>query len=316
MKKIPAASTLCLIALVAAPLLAFAIESTDTVTSETPAVSTAPVTTNRKPISVSDGTNKPNIKTGCRELWYKDNSTPTCQKKTFCGAFMYQGLVTFPSEESCKAVSSVVKKPAIGGNPDGELSKLNQASVAAKLKDNIAQFKTLIAENKTEAIQRFKNKRDDLKARIREIKDEKKKALAERIDAKITRINANRTEQMTKYIERMKELLGKIQAKSDEAKNAGKNTTTVEAAIKAAQAALDKSAAAVATQAGKQYVATITSEATLKNNFGSVARQLEADLKTVRQTLIDAQKAVANTAKVLGQVRGIESSTPSAEQNE
>ncbi len=251
MNKFPAVSTLCLIALVATPFFAFAVESNDTTVETTQAVTATPVTNNRKP------------------------------------------------------VIEVKNKAA-------ELNSLRQASAAAELKVNIAQFKTTVEAKRTEAVEKFKQKRDEFTAKVAAIKDAKKKALAEKIDGKITQINTNRTEEMSKYIEKMKDLLGKIQAKSDELKSTGTDTTAVEAAIKAAQTAIDKAAAAVTAQAGKQYVAALTSETALKSNFGSVAKQLEMDLKTVRQLLIDAQKAIANAAKVLGQARGIEGSTPSA----
>lgn len=315
MKKFPAASTLCLIALVAAPLFALAVETGDTVEG-TPPVTRTPVTDTQ--------TNMPGLKKPeCRELWYRDNNTPTCQQKKFCGAFMYQGLMTFPTEEACKAIGDVKNRPAVGGNPsqtdtgrekvaNRSREDIRQATAAAQLKENIAQFKAGVEAKRTEAVEKFKQKRDEFKAKVAAIKDEKKKALAEKIDGKITQINTNRTEEMSRYIGKMKDLLGKIQAKSDELKGAGTDTTAVEAAIKAAQTAVDSAAAAVTAQAGKQYVAALTSETALKNNFGSIAKQLELDLKTVRQLLINAQKAIANAAKVLGQARGVEGSTPSA----
>ncbi|MEK7610863.1 MAG: hypothetical protein AAB486_00625 [Patescibacteria group bacterium] len=291
MKKIPATSLLFLALILATPLLSFAIE-TDAVTE------TAEETS---------------VKPACRELWYRDNNTPECQKKKFCGAFMYQGLMTFPDLEACRALSST--RQTAKDNPVAVL-RLRQASAEAKIKENISQFKEKVEANKNEAVGKFKLKRDDFKAKVEKIKDEKKKSLAEKVDAKITEINTKRTKEMSSYIERMKTLLGKIQVKADEIKSSGKDTTTVDTAIKTAQTAIDKAAAAVTSQAGKQYVATIGNETTLKANFGQVAKQLEMDLKAVRQLLIEAKKAVADSAKALGQVRGGQDGTPSASPKE
>jgi len=39
----------------------------------------------------------------CQNLWWYDNDHLYCQQKQFCGAYMYLGLHTFPTEEQCKA---------------------------------------------------------------------------------------------------------------------------------------------------------------------------------------------------------------------
>lgn len=39
---------------------------------------------------------------GCRELWWFDENHRYCQKKTFCGLYMYRGLKTFNSKKGCE----------------------------------------------------------------------------------------------------------------------------------------------------------------------------------------------------------------------
>ena len=40
---------------------------------------------------------------GCRELWWVDETHHRCQKKKFCGMYMYKGLQTFRTKEECEA---------------------------------------------------------------------------------------------------------------------------------------------------------------------------------------------------------------------
>jgi hypothetical protein len=39
----------------------------------------------------------------CQMLWWFDEDTRVCQKKTFCGMYMYKGLRTFATEKECEA---------------------------------------------------------------------------------------------------------------------------------------------------------------------------------------------------------------------
>lgn len=38
----------------------------------------------------------------CQELWWYDKDSKICQKKEFCGMYMYFGLKTFENEEECE----------------------------------------------------------------------------------------------------------------------------------------------------------------------------------------------------------------------
>ncbi len=53
----------------------------------------------------------------CKELWWYDNDHRFCQKKKFCGLYMYLGLRTFPTKAECEA--SLQEKSITVISPDG-----------------------------------------------------------------------------------------------------------------------------------------------------------------------------------------------------
>ncbi len=38
----------------------------------------------------------------CQKLWWTDAQSKNCQQKTFCGNYMYRGLKTFTSQDTCQ----------------------------------------------------------------------------------------------------------------------------------------------------------------------------------------------------------------------
>lgn len=118
-------------------------------------------------------------------------------------------------------------------------------------------------------------KRAAFKEKLAEIKDEKKQKIIEKLDTRFNEVNAKRTAQMTKHLDKMSEILGKVTG----------DTSSARAAIQTARDA-------VTVQAAKTYVITISTEANLKTDVGKVRSQLEADLRAVNELVIAARKAV------------------------
>lgn len=167
---------------------------------------------------------------------------------------------------------------------------------ATKLKLQIQ----LIQDQKNAAMTKIKNdakaliqaKRDEFKLRVQTIKDLNKKALVERIDAKLAEVNKNQTTGFTEVLVRLQGFLDKIKQSTPSA--------TLSTNITAAQTAIDTAKAAVDAQAAKAYTMTIIDDATLKLNAGATVSQLRLDLTAVYKLVIDAKQAVQklNTNKV------------------
>lgn len=119
--------------------------------------------------------------------------------------------------------------------------------------------------------------REEFKTKLMGIRDERRRKLVEKIDAKIIRLNKERTEVMRKHLDKMQELLTN-KAKGDKT---------------AAQVAIDTARGAVETQATKEYVVSITGDEKLRANTEVVVKQLRVDLKLVQDKVTAVRKAVA-----------------------
>ena len=156
-------------------------------------------------------------------------------------------------------------------------------------------------------------KRDEFKTKLAELKDQRKKLTVERIDTRLSTINENGVQRFSLAIEKLEKLLDKFSQRVQVAKNEGKNTIEAEAAVTAAELAINDAKEAVATQSAKDYTAAIIDENTLKNNVGQKVSGLEHDLKSVFATVKTAKQKVMDVARAVAKLRSIEkTATPSA----
>lgn len=123
----------------------------------------------------------------------------------------------------------------------------------------------------------------EVKQKVRQIRDEKKRMIVERVDAKIAEINKRRTDMMLAQLNKMSEILIKAKAR-------GADTAVAEAAIASAKTE-------VVAQAGKIYTVEITTEDKLKIKVGEAMKALKTDLQAVHQKVVDARKATADAIR-------------------
>lgn len=178
------------------------------------------------------------------------------------------------------------------------------------LKKPAASLREETKEAKTELKDKISEARDDFKAKVSAIKDEKKKQIINNLDLRIGTINTNRTNEMTKILERLTTVLGKISTKEAALKSEGKNTTKLAADITSAQSAIDAAKQAVTEQAAKKYTMNITTDTALKSAASTTIQQFMTDMKAVRTKVLAAQQAVVKAYKDLGQLMGV-TPTPS-----
>lgn len=154
--------------------------------------------------------------------------------------------------------------------------------VSAKLGDAQLRVerKEIVKDIRASKAAELKSLREEFKEKMSKIKDERKKNLIEKFDKQVAELNARRTTEMTKSLEQMSVVLNRRIAKGD---NVGVDT---------AQGALEIAKAAVAEQAAKVYVLTITDETQLRENANVVKVQLMADLKAVQDKMKAARQAI------------------------
>lgn len=166
------------------------------------------------------------------------------------------------------------------------------ASIPSRLKQQVdirEQKKNSDSQIKEEAKGMVKAKRDEFKARIQTIKDQKKKALVERIDAKLLEVNK-------KHTDRFSEVLTKLQTHLDKISQTAKDEKVM-ADIETAQATIDAAKTAVESQAIKTYIITISTETALRSDVGAITSQLRQDLMATHKLVVDAKQAVQGLNK-------------------
>lgn len=170
-----------------------------------------------------------------------------------------------------------------------------------EIKERIALNKEDLLEKlemkRKEASESHKLKREALRLRLQSIKDERRRLLTEKISTKAAEINTRRTNRWMEILNKLSAILQRLIDKVNAAKSQGKDTAAAEAAIATAEAKIALAEDAVASQAGKVYVANVTTDATLNNNVGSLISGLQSDLQAVHRLIIEAKQAVMNVVR-------------------
>ncbi len=158
-----------------------------------------------------------------------------------------------------------------------------------------------------------KMKRDEFRANLAAIRDAKKQALVEKIDQRISQINANRTAIMLRHLTKIEEVLARIETRVNTLATDGKDVATVRTAITAARTAIAASRTAVNAQAAKTYVINITTEDKLGSAVSSTRTTFAKDLQAAHQTVVAARKSVRDVLKALAKIVGEKLTTTTEE---
>ena len=165
-----------------------------------------------------------------------------------------------------------------------------------------AEFKNQIEAKKAELKTAIEIKRQALKERLKVIKDERKKQVVERIDNRLDALNERITNHFSEVLERLEKVLINIGSRADKAFVSGIDVSAVRTAITDAQSAISASRSAIATQAGKIYKITITTETGLRQDVGKARQGLHDDLLKVRDIVFASREAVKKAAIILAQI--------------
>lgn len=156
------------------------------------------------------------------------------------------------------------------------ISKIKQDAKETKMELR-QQIKEAVAAKREAVKEAVATKREEFKARLLVIKGEKKRALVERIDAKLSKVNAKHSDRFAQVLSNLQATLDKMSEDVDKTK---------------AQAAIDGAKTAVEAQAAETYTITISTETALRSDVGAVTSQLRLDLMATHKTVVDAKQAV------------------------
>ncbi|MBI5153539.1 MAG: hypothetical protein HZA36_03730 [Parcubacteria group bacterium] len=170
-------------------------------------------------------------------------------------------------------------------------------------KENAQQGREAIKQRMQAAQEAAKTKREattkKLKAKLTSIKDERKKETVERLDARFTEINEKFTLHLGESLDRLEDLLQKVSSRADKAAANGRDVALVRTTIETAKTEITKARTAAETQLTKTYPIAVTNEAQLKSAVATTRTSLNKDLKTLKETVQKAHKAVVDATKML-----------------
>lgn len=173
------------------------------------------------------------------------------------------------------------------------------------------ELKDRMEQKREELKTRIETKRTELKERLTKIKDERKKQVVERIDKSLDALNERVTKHFLSALEKLEDILARINERTDKAEGQGTDASSVDTAIAVAQAAINDAKAAVEVQADKTYTLTINTEDKLREDVGKTRQALHADLRAVQEKVKVARDAVHEAARAFAKVHGRDLATPS-----
>lgn len=140
-----------------------------------------------------------------------------------------------------------------------------------------------------------------LQAKLQAFKDKRKAEITQRVNTNLNKINQNQTAQMLKHLEKMSALLDKLEARVNTAKTA----------IASARTSITSATSTVKAQSEKDYTLQVTSEAKVKAEAQALRVKLHTDLKSARQSVIDAKQKASEAVRTAKSGKIVKEGTPS-----
>jgi predicted nucleic acid-binding Zn-ribbon protein len=167
--------------------------------------------------------------------------------------------------------------------------------------DRIKDHNNTLQRRKAEVQEGREARRAELKEKLSRVKDERKREVVERLVEKFGTANDRMTDRLSDGLARMEAVLRRIEEHADTLEVDGSDTANVRTAITNATNAIDAARAAIATQAGNVYslADVVTTEDTLRANIGGVRSRMNADLRSVRDTVLGVRDEIKEAANAL-----------------
>lgn len=145
--------------------------------------------------------------------------------------------------------------------------------------------------------ERIATKSAALKKQLARFRDKAKAAKVENINTNLNNVNANVTSALEKNLANISAALEKLKAKAAEAQSAGKDASSLNSDIADVESQWSEADMALKAQMEKDYVITLNSESTVKNDIQTVRNTLRTDLKSVHTEVMEARNALADAVK-------------------
>ena len=182
-----------------------------------------------------------------------------------------------------------------------ENMQMRIASKEAYLIENLRMKFTLRRE---ELLKKMATREAVLKRKLDAFKDKEKAIIAQQVSNNLNMVNKNRTDQMNKNLGLFANILNRLQNIALQSASKGKDITTVQEAIDKAEDAIASAQEIVNIQAGNDYTLVVSSESKAKEDAKSKRDQLETDLKTAHQAVINARQSVIDIVPMIRSLIG------------
>lgn len=182
------------------------------------------------------------------------------------------------------------------------LSKEDREASAEAIQQERMEFRESIQKQRQDFRSSMVEKRAAFRERLKTLQDTRKKNLVERLDQKFVKLNKLRTDRFMAHLNKLETIMERILDRINAAKAEGKDVAAAESLYQSALDTIETAKTAVETQAAKEYVVTITTEASLRGAVSTTMQQFQADLKAVWQLVHDAKEAVREVAVAIAQV--------------
>lgn len=173
-----------------------------------------------------------------------------------------------------------------------------QATATAAKRQWTQAVKPVAREKPGAAKEKIASREGALKAKLEKFRDQKKAALAERINANINTINQNRVKQWEKNLNSMSTILDKLDNRIKRGTSDIKDTEAAKSAIDLARTTIASASSAVSTQAQNSYTVNVTSESKIKADVKLQRDKLHNDISSVRKLLVEAKQRVADAIRI------------------
>ncbi len=182
----------------------------------------------------------------------------------------------------------------VAGQPTAE----ERAAIKASKQAQIQAMKEEAKKQKAAEIAKYKEG-------LSKIKDERKKQQLEQFRVRWCDLNRKRVESGLAGLNRMGEILLKVEAKAGVAKTNGKDIATVTAAITAAKTRIEEAKTAVSAQSQMDCSAlAISTEKNLGQDVKNQVSNLERTWNEINQKVKIARKAVSDSIVALAKITG------------
>jgi DNA repair exonuclease SbcCD ATPase subunit len=131
--------------------------------------------------------------------------------------------------------------------------------------------------------------RQQMQAKIQQIKDENKKRIAQNLVSQMERINKRLSEDDLKYLNTIEKVLNKIE---ERIKNSTTTDATITSKINELKTKIATLRSKIEAQTQKEYLVQIQTETKLRETYQTTKKELMSDHKSLRQELQDLKKEI------------------------